>query len=71
MAGASAGLASSQARIACIDIRSRGIAPISAELEYVPSTMTELPEDQANEVLELVDRLEQDDDVQRVFHNLA
>ena len=31
----------------------------------------ELPEDQATEVLELVDQLEQDDDVQQVFHNLA
>jgi transcriptional/translational regulatory protein YebC/TACO1 len=30
-----------------------------------------LPEAQANAVLELVDLLEQDDDVQRVFHNLA
>ena len=31
----------------------------------------ELPEDQATEVLKMVDRLEQDDDVQKVFHNLA
>jgi transcriptional/translational regulatory protein YebC/TACO1 len=33
--------------------------------------MADLSEDQANEVLELVDRIEQDDDVQKVFHNLA
>jgi transcriptional/translational regulatory protein YebC/TACO1 len=32
---------------------------------------TELPEGQATEVLELIDKLEQDDDVQRVFHTLA
>ena len=32
---------------------------------------TELPEAQAAEVLELIDLLEQDDDVQRVFHTLA
>jgi transcriptional/translational regulatory protein YebC/TACO1 len=31
----------------------------------------QLPEAQANEVLALVDALEQDEDVQRVFHNLA
>jgi transcriptional/translational regulatory protein YebC/TACO1 len=31
----------------------------------------ELGEEQAKEVLELVDALEQDEDVQRVFHNLA
>jgi transcriptional/translational regulatory protein YebC/TACO1 len=32
---------------------------------------TELPEEQAREVLELIDKLEQDDDVQRVFHTLV
>jgi YebC/PmpR family DNA-binding regulatory protein len=44
--------------------------PISAEVEWIPSTTAELPEDQADEVLKLVDRLEQDEDVQKVFHNL-
>ena len=31
----------------------------------------ELGEDETTAVLELIDRLEQDDDVQKVFHNLA
>ncbi len=31
----------------------------------------ELPEEQAAEVLALIDKLEQDDDVQKVFHTLA
>lgn len=48
-----------------------GITPISAESEYIPMTPTELSEEQAEEVLKLVDRLEQDDDVQKVFHTLA
>lgn len=52
-------------------IEARGLTPVSAESEYVASTHVELPEDQANEVLQMVDALEQDDDVQRVFHNLA
>jgi YebC/PmpR family DNA-binding regulatory protein len=52
-------------------IEERKITPISAESEYVAQALTELPEDQAKEVLELVDTLEQDDDVQKVFHNLA
>src|SRR5690606_4572740 len=52
-------------------IEARGLAAISAESEYVPQTTVELPEDKATEVLKLVDSLEQDDDVQRVFHNLA
>lgn len=52
-------------------LEDRGITPLSAESEYIPTTPTELPENQAAEVLALVDRLEQDDDVQKVFHNLA
>jgi YebC/PmpR family DNA-binding regulatory protein len=52
-------------------IEARGITPISAELEYVPQNLTTLPEDKATEVLKLVDALEQDDDVQRVFHALG
>ena len=52
-------------------LEDRGITPLSAELEYVAMTPVELPEGQANEVLALVDRLEQDDDVQKVFHNLG
>jgi YebC/PmpR family DNA-binding regulatory protein len=52
-------------------IEARGLTPISAESEYVALNHVELPEPEATEVLELVDALEQDDDVQRVFHNLA
>jgi len=47
------------------------ITPISAESEYLPMAPTHLPEDQATEVLKMVDRLEQDDDVQKVFHSLG
>jgi transcriptional/translational regulatory protein YebC/TACO1 len=52
-------------------LEDRGITPISAESEYVPTTPTELPENKSEEVLRLVDKLEQDEDVQKVFHNLA
>ncbi|HSM12527.1 MAG TPA: YebC/PmpR family DNA-binding transcriptional regulator [Thermoanaerobaculia bacterium] len=52
-------------------LEDRGITPVSAETEYVPLSTVELPEGQATEVLHLIDRLEQDDDVQKVFHNLA
>jgi len=52
-------------------LEDRGITPLSAESEYVATTPVELPEKQAHEVLQLIDRLEQDDDVQKVFHNLA
>lgn len=43
----------------------------SSELQYIPNTTKELPEDQQDEVLKLIETLEGDDDVQSVFHNLA
>ena len=52
-------------------LEARGIAPVSAEHEYICTVPTELPEEQATEVLTLIDRLEQEDDVQKVFHTLA
>jgi YebC/PmpR family DNA-binding regulatory protein len=52
-------------------IEERGVTPRSAESEYIPVTPVQLPEDRATEVLQLIDRLEQDEDVQKVFHNLA
>jgi YebC/PmpR family DNA-binding regulatory protein len=52
-------------------LESRGITPLSAEHEYICTASTELPEEQAQEALALIDKLEQDDDVQRVFHTLA
>ncbi|WP_343703560.1 YebC/PmpR family DNA-binding transcriptional regulator [Chitinophaga sp.] len=51
-------------------LEEKGINIISAELKRIPSTTVELGEEQAKEVLELIDRLEQDEDVQQVFHNL-
>jgi YebC/PmpR family DNA-binding regulatory protein len=51
-------------------LEEKGITPISSELEWIPQTLVELGEEAAQEVLKLVDRLEQDDDVQKVFHNL-
>ncbi|MEC5146916.1 YebC/PmpR family DNA-binding transcriptional regulator [Chitinophaga sp. 212800010-3] len=51
-------------------LEEKGLEVISSELKRIPSTTVELNDEQAKEVLELVDRLEQDDDVQQVFHNL-
>ena len=52
-------------------LEDRKITPISAESEFIPTTTSQLPEAQATEVLKLVDALEQDEDVQKVFHNLV
>ncbi|MEO6221091.1 MAG: YebC/PmpR family DNA-binding transcriptional regulator [Ginsengibacter sp.] len=51
-------------------LEEKGIDIITAELTRIPTNTIDLPEDQANEVLKLVDHLEQDDDVQKVYHNL-
>ncbi len=52
-------------------LEARKLEVISAEVEFVAQTPVQLPEDQAKEVLQMIDALEQDEDVQRVFHNLA
>ncbi|MEI6948712.1 YebC/PmpR family DNA-binding transcriptional regulator [Paraflavisolibacter sp. H34] len=51
-------------------LEEKGMNPLSSEVEWIPSTTVELGEEQAQEVLKLVDKLEQDEDVQKVFHNL-
>ena len=52
-------------------LETRNIEAKSSELHYVPNTTKELPDDQQDEVLKLVEVLESDDDVQNVYHNLA
>jgi YebC/PmpR family DNA-binding regulatory protein len=52
-------------------LEARGLKALSAESEYIPTTPTELADADAKDVLMLIDVLEQDDDVQRVFSNLA
>jgi YebC/PmpR family DNA-binding regulatory protein len=52
-------------------IEARGITVQSAESEYVAQNLLSLDDEKAKQVLELVDALEQDEDVQRVFHNLG
>lgn len=47
-----------------------GIEVSTTELQYIPNTWVDLDAEQAKEVLDLVDRLEGDDDVQAVHHNL-
>lgn len=49
----------------------KGLEVISSELQYIPTTTKELPEDQAKEVQVILDLLDEDDDVQSVFNNMA
>jgi YebC/PmpR family DNA-binding regulatory protein len=52
-------------------LEEKGIEVITAELQRIPTITKELSDEQTDEVLDLIDRLEQDDDVQNVYHNLA
>ena len=52
-------------------LEDREIKVLNSQFEWIPSTTVDLPEEQAKEVLKLVARLEADEDVQHVFHNLA
>ncbi len=51
-------------------LEERGITPLTAELTRIPVTTVELNDEDSKDVLELIDKLEQDEDVQKVYHNL-
>src|SRR6478609_2108734 len=52
-------------------LESRKLEAKSSELQYIPTTTKELGEAEQDEVLKCVEALEEDDDVQNVYHNLA
>ena len=52
-------------------LEERGIDPVTAELEWIPLNTVEVTEEQSDDVFKLIERLEQDDDVQQVFHNMG
>ncbi len=52
-------------------LEEKGIVPVSAEVEWLPSNTVEISEAQSEDVFKLIARLEEDDDVQHVFHNMA
>jgi len=52
-------------------LEEKGIEPTSTEFQYIPTTTKELTEEQQKEVNELIEAMEEDDDVQSVYHNMA
>ena len=52
-------------------LEGKSLTPKSSELQYIPNTTKELSEAEADEVMECITALEEDDDVQNVYHNLA
>ena len=52
-------------------LEEKNITPLSAEVEWIPGTTVPLTDEQAEDVSKLIERLEQDEDVQKVFHNMG
>ncbi len=52
-------------------LEENGLEVISAQLERVAMSTAEVSEEQSVDVLKLIDKLEEDDDVQAVYHNMA
>jgi YebC/PmpR family DNA-binding regulatory protein len=52
-------------------LEEKSISPITAELEWIPSTTVPVNDAQAEDVSKLIEKLEQDEDVQKVFHNMS
>jgi len=53
------------------ELEDKGLTTISAELEWIPTTTVPMSDEQAEDVSKLIERLEQDEDVNKVFHNMA
>ena len=52
------------------EIESRSIEIVSSEFERIPKQMKELSKEKKEEVNILIEKIEEDDDVQTVFHNM-
>jgi YebC/PmpR family DNA-binding regulatory protein len=52
-------------------LEEKNITPISAEVEWIPNTTVPVNDEQAADVSKLIEKLEQDEDVQKVFHNMG
>ncbi|REJ81386.1 MAG: YebC/PmpR family DNA-binding transcriptional regulator [Bacteroidetes bacterium] len=51
-------------------LEDKGIEIKKSAAERIPTTTVELSEEQTDEILQLIDKFEEDDDVQAVYHNL-
>ncbi len=51
-------------------LEERGIEPTSAQLEWLPTMTKKLSDTEVDQVIKLIDRLEEDDDVLNVFHTM-
>ena len=52
-------------------LEERNMTTITAELEWIPTTTVPITDAQAEDVSKLIEKLEQDEDVNKVFHNMG
>src|SRR5690242_16010897 len=52
-------------------LEDKNITPLSSEIEWIPTATVPVTEEQAEDVSKLIERLEQDEDVSKVFHNMG
>jgi len=52
-------------------LEEKKITVISSEIEWIPFNTIQITDEQSEDVFKLIERLEGDDDVQHVFHNMA
>lgn len=52
-------------------LEEKGLNVVNAELQRIPTSTTQLTEEQEEAVINLVERIEDDDDVQAVYHNIS
>ncbi len=52
-------------------LEDKSITPLSAEIEWIPQSTVPVTEEQAEDVSKLIEKIEQDEDVSKVFHNMG
>jgi transcriptional/translational regulatory protein YebC/TACO1 len=52
-------------------LESKGLTIVSAELQRIPTSVVTLNEEEKLQVEKLIERLEEDEDVQNVYSNMA
>ncbi|MEK9958173.1 MAG: YebC/PmpR family DNA-binding transcriptional regulator, partial [Flavobacteriaceae bacterium] len=52
------------------ELENRSIEILSSGFDRIPNTMKSLSPDQVEEVEKLLEKIEEDDDVQNVYHNM-
>lgn len=53
------------------NLEERGLSPSVSEVQRIPTNTVTLTDEQSEELAKLIDKIEEDDDVQAVYHNIA